>query len=78
MKITEFKIGASHTINRGNYESYRVEASVTMSIPQEFSMEEFYMLKEELNAELRTILIEVERNQRQTRQAIDELIKAGA
>lgn len=32
MKFKEFTIGASHTFNLGNFESMRVEASVTVSV----------------------------------------------
>ena len=32
--ITEFRIGCARTINLGNYESLRIEASVTMNVPE--------------------------------------------
>ena len=32
--ITEFRVGVARTINLGNYESLRIEASVTMSVPE--------------------------------------------
>jgi hypothetical protein len=34
MVLKEFTIGASHTLNLGNYESTRIEASVTFSVPE--------------------------------------------
>jgi len=32
--ITEFRIGVAHTMNLGNYESMRIEASVTYSVEE--------------------------------------------
>jgi len=31
--ITEFRVGCARTINLGNYESLRIEASVTVDVP---------------------------------------------
>ena len=36
--ITEFSVGASRTINLGNYESLRIEASVTVSMDAQDSL----------------------------------------
>lgn len=30
--ITEFRVGAAHTFNLGNFESFRIEASITISV----------------------------------------------
>ena len=32
--ISEFRVGCARTINLGNYESLRIEASVTMTVPE--------------------------------------------
>ena len=36
MPISQFTIGSSRTINLGNFESLRVEASVTWEIPEHY------------------------------------------
>jgi hypothetical protein len=40
--ITEFKVGAAHTINLGNFESLRVEAHVVVSVPELSAPGELY------------------------------------
>ena len=35
MRVTEFSIGCSKTINLGNFQSLRIEASVTVSVDAE-------------------------------------------
>jgi len=32
--ITEFRIGCSHTVNLGNFNSIRIEASLTVAVPE--------------------------------------------
>ena len=32
--ITEFRVGCSKTINLGDYQSIRIEASVTVAVPE--------------------------------------------
>lgn len=62
--IREFTIAASHTVNLGNYESSRFEASITMSIPAEAGdddrvwPEKWRKFKEQAQAELNALLKE--------------------
>lgn len=35
MQLTELRVGAARTINLGNYESIKIEASVTMEVDPE-------------------------------------------
>ena len=52
--IKEFSVGCSHTKNLGNFESLRVEASVTMHGPSDdYDLQE---LKEVAQIELRALL----------------------
>lgn len=51
--LKEFTVGASHTINLGNYESLRVEASVTVVIQEG---EDYGTLRENAQKDLRTLL----------------------
>lgn len=37
-RVTEFSVGASRTLNLGNYESLRIEASVTVSMDAQDSL----------------------------------------
>lgn len=53
MPITAFSVGASRTINLGNFESLRVEANVTMEVPKDGAAE---MLHERAQTELRLLL----------------------
>lgn len=55
LELIEFSIGCSQTINLGNYESIRIEASVTMEIHEETNLEE---LKQRAQKELRQLLEE--------------------
>ena len=53
--ITEFRIGTSHTVNLGNFESVRIEAQITVSVPEDANLDE---LKLAAQAELRKLLEE--------------------
>lgn len=53
--LTQFTIGFSRTINLGNYESARVEASVTMEVEHR---ENLPMAEEVAQKELRRLLEE--------------------
>lgn len=54
-RVTEFSIGCSKTINLGNYQSLRVEASVTVSVDANESLADVSDLAQE---ELRRLLEE--------------------
>lgn len=60
LELIEFSVGCSRTINLGNYESIKVEASVTMEIHEETNLEE---LKQRAQVELRSLLEETYRAQ---------------
>ena len=64
MRITEFTIGCSHTLNLGNFESLRIEASVTCELPEG---EETADVVAKANAELRGLLEETFKAQRRKR-----------
>lgn len=51
--ISQFTIGCSHTINRGNFESLRVEATLTMTVPEG---DDLGLLKATAQQELRALL----------------------
>jgi len=53
--IIEFKIGATHVLNLGNYESFRVECGVTVSVSESDDLE---ILKNEAQVKLRELLEE--------------------
>lgn len=59
--ITEFRIGCSHTINLGDYNSIRVEASITVEVGEGVNAAE---LKEGAQRELRALLEETYKAQR--------------
>ena len=63
--IKEFTIGAAHTINLGNFSSMRVEASLTVELPEG---DDFEVLKEKAQSELRRMLEETYRAQRREHQ----------
>ena len=60
MTITEIRIGIARTVNLGNFESLRIEGSVTASVPEG---DDIAMVKQSLQAELRTLLEETYRAQ---------------
>jgi hypothetical protein len=51
--IIEFQVGTSRTINLGNYESLKIEASVTMEVHEGANMDE---LRAAAQKELRKLL----------------------
>ena len=61
MMITQFTVGASHTINLGNYESIRVEANIVFSIQEG---DDYVKARTEAQATLRTLLEDTYRCQR--------------
>ena len=56
--IKEITIGASHTLNLKNFNSMRVQASITAAIPEELEGDEYIALKAGLQKELRNLLEE--------------------
>jgi len=62
--IKEFTVGVSHTINLGNYESMRIEASVAVSVPDDQTYDSLVDLKKHAQVELRHLLEETYRTQR--------------
>lgn len=60
--ITQFTVGCSRTVNLGNYESVRVEASVTVSLDV-MDQENIQEWKDTAQKELRKLLEETYRNQ---------------
>ena len=63
--ITEFTVGAGHTINLGNFESIRIEATITVAVDpeQQLSDEQWTEVKATAQAELRKLLEETYRAQ---------------
>lgn len=59
-EIANFTIGASHTINRGNYESLRIEAQLEVHVPEGANYDE---LKLRAQPELKKLLEETYRAQ---------------
>lgn len=59
-QIREFTIGTSHTLNLGNFESLRIEAQITVNVPEG----DFEDLKRSAQIELRQLLEETYRAQR--------------
>ena len=58
--IIEFKIGATHVLNLGNYESFRVECGLTVSVSESDDLE---VLKNEAQVKLRELLEQTYRTQ---------------
>lgn len=53
--ISRFVIGASHTLNRGNFNSLRIECSLTVEVPEG---DDYEVLKDKAQSELRRLLEE--------------------
>lgn len=58
--LKEFSVGCSRTINLGNYESLRVEATVTIEVGEQ---QDFGELRAEAQQQLRSLLEETYRAQ---------------
>lgn len=54
----EFTIGFSRTINLGNFESCRVEASLTTVLPENVSAADYDTLRGAAQVELRRLLVD--------------------
>ena len=59
--IKSFSIAAAHTLNLGNYQSFRIEASLEIEVPEG---DDFEILKDRAQSELRRLLEETYKNQR--------------
>lgn len=68
--ITQFTVGCSRTINLGNFESVRVEASLTVEIQDAVDSKHFDDWKSHAQKELRKLLEETYRNQYADRKKI--------
>jgi hypothetical protein len=67
--ITQFVVGCSRTINIGNFESVRVEASVTTSVDED-SVKNLSEMEERAQDKLRTLLEETYKHQYSDRKKI--------
>lgn len=59
--IKQFSIAAAHTLNLGNYQSFRIEASLTVEVPEG---DDFEVLRDKAQTELRRLLEDTYRAQR--------------
>ena len=59
--ITEFKIGCSHTVNLGEFNSIRIEAHLVVAVPEGDDLE---ILKDKAQSELRRLLEETYKAQK--------------
>jgi hypothetical protein len=62
--ITQFSVGCTRTINLGNFESLRVEASITVDCPEDG---DFPQMKIAAQTQLRLLLEETYRAQHEDR-----------
>lgn len=63
-RTTSFRIGVSKTVNLGNFNSIRVEASIEVEIPETDDRVVTQVTKQNAQAELRTLLAETYRAQK--------------
>lgn len=61
--ISQFSVGCSRTINLGNFESLRIEATITIDIPEDSNIEN---LRDKAQSELRQLLEDTYRAQHRT------------
>ena len=59
--IKSFSIAAAHTLNLGNYQSFRIEASLEIEVPEG---DDYEVLKDRAQTELRRLLEETYKAQR--------------
>ena len=59
--IKSFSIAAAHTLNLGNYQSFRIEASLEVEVPEG---DDYEVLKDKAQSELRRLLEETYKAQR--------------
>lgn len=65
--IKQFTIGCSKTINLGNFQSIRVEASVTVEVPENETREGYTGMTANAQAELGRLLAETYANQHRSK-----------
>ena len=61
--IKQFSIAAAHTLNLGNYQSFRIEASLTVEVPEG---DDYEVLRDKAQTELRRLLEETYKRQRRS------------
>lgn len=61
--IKQFSIGCSKTINLGNFQSIKVEASVVVEVPEDETLEGYTGMTAKAQAELGRLLAETYANQ---------------
>ena len=61
--ITQFVVGCSKTINLGNFQSIRIEASVTVAVPEDETEDGYQQMTANAQAELGRLLEETYRSQ---------------
>jgi len=77
-RITQFAIGVSHTVNLGNFESMRIEASMTWEVGQNVDQFEFDEIKLRAQQELKKICRETYLAQRKKKAPdLEEMEKSG-
>ena len=59
--IRKFTIAAAHTLNLGNYQSFRIEAALEIEVPEG---DDYEVLKDKAQSELRRLLEETYKAQR--------------
>ena len=59
--IRQFTIGVAHTLNKGNFESMRLEAHMVIEVPEG---DDFEILRDKAQSELRRLLEDTFRAQR--------------
>ena len=59
--IKSFSIAAAHTLSLGNYQSFRIEASLTIEVPEG---DDYEVLRDKAQTELRRLLEDTYRSQR--------------
>ena len=61
--IRSFTIAAAHTLNLGNYQSFRIEAQLVVEVPEG---DDYEVLKDKAQSELRRLLEQTYKAQRRS------------
>lgn len=67
MQIKQFSIGCSRTINLGNFESLRVEATLVVEVPEDEDEDGYRRMTENAQLELRRLLEDTYKSQHRDR-----------
>lgn len=67
MQIKQFSIGCSRTINLGNFESLRVEATLVVEVPENETEDGYRKMTENAQTELRKLLEDTYKSQHRDR-----------